>query len=282
MRPKTGTVDTMTTDRPEIEIRGLHKSFGDNHVLRGIDLDVARGEVVCVIGPSGSGKSTLLRCVNLLEEPNEGQVFVGGTEVTDLDVDIDAVRRRIGMVFQQFNLFPHISVTENLTLPQRRVLGRDKAQAAAIARENLERVGLADKADAFPAQLSGGQQQRVAIARALSMGPEVMLFDEPTSALDPELVGEVLSVMRVLAGEGMTMMVVTHEMSFAREVADRVVFMDGGVIVEQGPAAQVVARPLHERTRNFLNRILDPAAAPAPAAHEGPEPGKSADGGPGE
>ncbi|MCY0949752.1 amino acid ABC transporter ATP-binding protein [Streptomyces sp. H27-S2] len=255
----------MATDRPEIEIRGLHKSFGDNHVLRGIDLEVARGEVVCVIGPSGSGKSTLLRCVNLLEEPSGGQVFVGGTEVTDLDVDIDAVRRRIGMVFQQFNLFPHVSVTENLTLPQRRVLGRDKARSAAVALENLKRVGLADKADAYPAQLSGGQQQRVAIARALSMGPEVMLFDEPTSALDPELVGEVLSVMRVLAGEGMTMMVVTHEMSFAREVADRVVFMDGGVIVEQGPAAQVVGHPRQERTRNFLNRILDPAAAGAPA-----------------
>ncbi|MER5871101.1 amino acid ABC transporter ATP-binding protein, partial [Streptomyces sp. NPDC002044] len=255
----------MVTDRPEIEIRGLHKSFGDNHVLRGIDLEVARGEVVCVIGPSGSGKSTLLRCVNLLEEPSGGQVFVGGTEVTDLDVDIDAVRRRIGMVFQQFNLFPHVSVTENLTLPQRRVLRRDKARSAAVALENLERVGLADKADAYPAQLSGGQQQRVAIARALSMGPEVMLFDEPTSALDPELVGEVLSVMRVLASEGMTMMVVTHEMSFAREVADRVVFMDGGVIVEQGPAAQVVGQPRQERTRNFLNRILDPAAAGAPA-----------------
>ncbi|MEU9256490.1 amino acid ABC transporter ATP-binding protein [Streptomyces sp. NPDC048270] len=269
----------MTTDRPEIEIRGLHKSFGDNHVLRGIDLDIARGEVVCVIGPSGSGKSTLLRCVNLLEEPNQGQVFVGGTEVTDLDVDIDAVRRRIGMVFQQFNLFPHVSVTENLTLPQRRVLGTDKARAAAVARENLERVGLSDKADAFPAQLSGGQQQRVAIARALSMGPEVMLFDEPTSALDPELVGEVLSVMRVLAGEGMTMMVVTHEMTFAREVADRVVFMDGGVIVEQGPASQVIARPQHERTRNFLNRILDPAAASPPGGHDGPEDGKPAGGG---
>ncbi|MER7342541.1 amino acid ABC transporter ATP-binding protein [Streptomyces sp. NPDC000075] len=262
----------MGADRAEIEIRGLHKSFGDNHVLRGIDLDVARGEVVCVIGPSGSGKSTLLRCVNLLEEPSGGRVFVGGTELTDPDVDIDAARRRIGMVFQQFNLFPHVSVTANLTLPQRRVLGRDKAEAAAVARENLERVGLAAKADAYPAQLSGGQQQRVAIARALSMGPEVMLFDEPTSALDPELVGEVLSVMRVLAGEGMTMMVVTHEMSFAREVADRVVFMDGGVIVEQGPAEQVVTRPTQERTRDFLNRVLDPAAAPAPGPEDGEGP----------
>ncbi|GAA2962855.1 amino acid ABC transporter ATP-binding protein [Streptomyces enissocaesilis] len=255
--------------QPEIEIRALHKSFGDNHVLRGIDLEVARGDVVCVIGPSGSGKSTLLRCVNLLEEPSSGQVFVGGTEVTDDEVDIDAVRRRIGMVFQQFNLFPHVTVTENLVLPQRRVLGRGRAEAAEVARANLERVGLADKADAYPAQLSGGQQQRVAIARALAMGPEVMLFDEPTSALDPELVGDVLAVMRVLASEGMTMMVVTHEMSFAREVADRVVFMDGGVIVEEGPAAQVVGAPRHERTRNFLNRILDPSAAAAPGSDPG-------------
>ncbi|MCJ0869799.1 amino acid ABC transporter ATP-binding protein [Streptomyces sp. AP-93] len=269
-------MDTTATDGPEIEIRGLHKSFGANHVLRGIDLDIARGEVVCVIGPSGSGKSTLLRCVNLLEEPSEGRVFVGGTEVTDLDVDIDAVRRRIGMVFQQFNLFPHVNVRENLTLPQRRVLGRGKAEADAVARKNLARVGLLDKSEAYPAQLSGGQQQRVAIARALSMGPEVMLFDEPTSALDPELVGEVLAVMRVLAGEGMTMMVVTHEMSFAREVADRVVFMDGGVVVEQGPAAQVVGDPRQERTRSFLNRILDPAAAEPPGAPDG-EPGRGGD-----
>ncbi|MFI5761769.1 amino acid ABC transporter ATP-binding protein [Streptomyces sp. NPDC051563] len=270
MRQETPAVDTTATDGPEIEIRGLHKSFGANHVLRGIDLDIARGEVVCVIGPSGSGKSTLLRCVNLLEEPSEGRVFVGGTELTHPDVDIDAARRRIGMVFQQFNLFPHVSVRDNLVLPQRRVLGRGRAEAETVARKNLERVGLSDKSGAYPAQLSGGQQQRVAIARALSMGPEVMLFDEPTSALDPELVGEVLAVMRVLAGEGMTMMVVTHEMSFAREVADRVVFMDGGVIVEQGPAAQVVGAPLHERTRGFLNRILDPAATEAPGPPDPP------------
>ncbi|MFF3399605.1 amino acid ABC transporter ATP-binding protein [Streptomyces sp. NPDC002659] len=279
MSQKAETVDSMGEGRAEIEIRGLHKSFGDNEVLRGIDLEIARGEVVCVIGPSGSGKSTLLRCVNLLEEPTSGKVFVGGTEVTDLDVDIDAVRRRIGMVFQQFNLFPHVNVTENLTLPQRRVLGRDKAKAAAVAKENLDRVGLADKAEAFPAQLSGGQQQRVAIARALSMGPEVMLFDEPTSALDPELVGDVLAVMRLLAAEGMTMMVVTHEMSFAREVADRVVFMDDGVIVEQGPAEQVVGDPQHERTRNFLMRILDPAAV-APVGKAGPDAHKAVDGPP--
>ncbi|WP_330345631.1 amino acid ABC transporter ATP-binding protein [Streptomyces longwoodensis] len=247
--------------RPEIEIKGLHKSFGDNHVLRGIDLEIGQGEVVCVIGPSGSGKSTLLRCVNLLEEPSQGQVVVGGTEVTDPDVDIDAVRRRIGMVFQQFNLFPHLTVTENLTLPQRRVLRRGKAEAVRVAAENLRRVGLAEKADAYPSSLSGGQQQRVAIARALAMGPEVMLFDEPTSALDPELVGDVLAVMRMLAQEGMTMMVVTHEMTFAREVADRVVFMDGGVVVEDGAPEQVIAHPRHERTRHFLSRLLDPAMA---------------------
>ncbi|MET8634504.1 amino acid ABC transporter ATP-binding protein [Streptomyces sp. NPDC004096] len=245
----------------QIRIRDLHKSFGDNEVLRGIDLEIGEGEVVCVIGPSGSGKSTLLRCVNLLEEPGRGQVFVGGTEVTDPDVDIDAVRRGIGMVFQQFNLFPHLTVTENLTLPQRRVLGRDKAAAAGTAAENLARVGLSEKADAYPSALSGGQQQRVAIARALAMGPQVMLFDEPTSALDPELVGDVLAVMRMLADEGMTMMVVTHEMTFAREVADRVVFMDGGVVVEQGTPEQVIGAPRHERTRHFLSRLLDPAMA---------------------
>ncbi|MEU5097487.1 amino acid ABC transporter ATP-binding protein [Streptomyces sp. NPDC020996] len=245
----------------EIRLQGLHKSFGDNEVLRGIDLEIARGEVVCVIGPSGSGKSTLLRCVNLLEEPTRGQVFVVGVELTDPDVDIDAARRRIGMVFQQFNLFPHLTVTENLTLPQRRVLRRDKATAARVAAENLRRVGLSEKADAYPASLSGGQQQRVAIARALSMGPEVMLFDEPTSALDPELVGDVLAVMRMLADEGMTMMVVTHEMTFAREVADRVVFMDGGVIVEDGTPGQVIGSPRHDRTRHFLSRLLDPAMA---------------------
>ncbi|KOV69734.1 amino acid ABC transporter ATP-binding protein [Streptomyces sp. MMG1121] len=247
--------------RSEIQVQALHKSFGDNQVLKGIDLEIGQGEVVCVIGPSGSGKSTLLRCVNLLEEPTEGRVLVGGTELTDPDVDIDAVRRRIGMVFQQFNLFPHLNVTENLTLPQRRVLGRDKASAERTAAENLARVGLSEKAHAYPSSLSGGQQQRVAIARALAMGPEVMLFDEPTSALDPELVGDVLAVMRSLAEEGMTMMVVTHEMTFAREVADRVVFMDGGVIVEDGSPEQVIGNPRHERTRHFLSRVLDPAMA---------------------
>ncbi|MEU4204340.1 amino acid ABC transporter ATP-binding protein [Streptomyces sp. NPDC045470] len=244
-----------------IEVEGLHKSFGALEVLKGIDFSVERGEVVCVIGPSGSGKSTLLRCVNLLEQPTAGRVTVAGTEVTDPDVDIDRVRRRIGMVFQSFNLFPHLSVLDNLTIAQRRVLRRDRAAAERTARAHLARVGLSDKETAFPAQLSGGQQQRVAIARALSMEPELMLFDEPTSALDPELVGDVLAVMRSLAQDGMTMLVVTHEMSFAREVADRVVFMDGGVIVEEGPPERVVADPQHERTRTFLARVLDPAAA---------------------
>ncbi len=244
-----------------IAIRDLHKSFGELDVLKGIDFSVAQGEVVCVIGPSGSGKSTLLRCINRLEEPSSGQVLIGKDEITDPDVDIDAIRRRIGMVFQQFNLFPHLTVTENVTIAQRRVLGRDKAEAERVAAANLERVGLSDKAGAYPAQLSGGQQQRAAIARALAMGPELMLFDEPTSALDPEIVGDVLAVMRGLADEGMTMIVVTHEMSFAREVADRVVFMDDGVIVEEGDAQQVIGSPANERTRRFLARVLDPAAA---------------------
>jgi polar amino acid transport system ATP-binding protein len=244
-----------------IEIRDLHKSFGELEVLRGIDLRVALAEVVCVIGPSGSGKSTLLRCINLLETPSSGRVVIGDVEVTDPDVDIDAIRRRIGMVFQQFNLFPHLTVTENVTIAQRRVLHRDKAEAERVAAANLERVGLSDKSGAYPAQLSGGQQQRAAIARALAMGPELMLFDEPTSSLDPEIVGDVLAVMRGLAQDGMTMIVVTHEMNFAREVADRVVFMDDGVIVEQGAAEQVIDNPAHERTRKFLTRVLRPAAA---------------------
>ncbi|WP_436492895.1 amino acid ABC transporter ATP-binding protein [Actinokineospora sp. HUAS TT18] len=243
---------------PAVRITGLTKSFGTLKVLRGIDLDVASGEVVCIIGPSGSGKSTLLRCVNLLEEPNDGSVVVNGIELTDPDCDLDAARRRIGMVFQSFNLFGHLTVLNNLTIAQRKVLGRSKTEAEKVAMENMERVGLADKVNALPGQLSGGQQQRVAIARALSMDPEVMLFDEPTSALDPELVGEVLTVMRGLADEGMTMLVVTHEMQFAREVADKVLFMDGGYVIEQGPASQVIGAPSHERTRSFLARVLDP------------------------
>ncbi|MCK2212927.1 amino acid ABC transporter ATP-binding protein [Actinomadura sp. ATCC 31491] len=241
-----------------IEIADLHKSFGDNEVLKGIDLTVEPGQVVCVIGPSGSGKSTLLRCVNLLEAPTRGKVFVEGVEVTDPDVDIDAVRRRIGMVFQQFNLFPHMTALQNVMIAQRRVLRRSGKEAEIVARENLEKVGVGDKCDSYPGQLSGGQQQRVAIARALAMNPDLMLFDEPTSALDPELVGDVLTVMRKLAEEGMTMLVVTHEMGFAREVADRVVFMDGGVVVEDGPASQVIGDPAQERTKAFLRRVLHP------------------------
>jgi polar amino acid transport system ATP-binding protein len=241
-----------------VEIKNLHKSFGSNHVLRGIDFTVEQGEVVCVIGPSGSGKSTLLRCVNLLEVPQEGQVFVSGEDLTDRDCHLDAARQQIGMVFQQFNLFPHLSVLANCTVAQTTVLQRGKAEAEKVALANLDRVGLNDKVNAYPMQLSGGQQQRVAIARSLSMDPALMLFDEPTSALDPELVGDVLTVMRKLALDGMTMLVVTHEMAFAREVADRVVFMDGGVIVEQGPPAEVIGNPQHERTRTFLRRVLDP------------------------
>ncbi len=250
--------DTVATTDAVVRLEGLRKSFGPREVLKGIDLVVAQGEVVCVIGPSGSGKSTLLRCVNLLEQPSGGTVTVLGVEVTDPDVDIDRVRTHVGMVFQQFNLFPHKTVLENCTMAQRRVLKRSAAEADEVGRKNLEHVGLADRADDHPSQLSGGQQQRVAIARALSMDPALMLFDEPTSALDPELVGEVLSVMRDLAESGMTMLVVTHEMAFAREVADRVVFMDDGQIIEQGPPAELIGNPSHERTRSFLARVLDP------------------------
>jgi polar amino acid transport system ATP-binding protein len=238
-----------------IELRGLHKSFGDLEVLRDIDLTIDHGEVVCVIGPSGSGKSTMLRCVNRLEEPSGGKVFVEGDDITDIDADVDGIRSRVGMVFQSFELFPHLTVLRNLTIAQRRVRKRSKQEAIEVAERNLEKVGLAEKRDAYPAHLSGGQQQRVAIARALSMDPDLMLFDEPTSALDPELVGEVLGVMRRLADEGMTMMIVTHEMHFAREVADRVVFIDGGVIVEQGPPSQVLDDPQHERTQRFLSLV---------------------------
>ncbi len=240
-----------------IEIRNLHKSFGDLEVLRGIDFQVEVGEVVCVLGPSGSGKSTLLRCVNRLEEPTSGTILIEGEDITDLDTDTDAVRRRIGIVFQRFNLFNHLTVLKNVTIAQRKVLGRSKAEAEKIGLENLERVGVEEKADEFPRRLSGGQQQRVAIARALSMEPDMMLFDEATSALDPELVGEVLGVMRTLAEEGMTMLVVTHEIGFAKGVADRVVFMDEGVVVEEGPPSQVLVDPEHERTRTFLRMVLE-------------------------
>ncbi|MDX6364564.1 MAG: polar amino acid transport system ATP-binding protein [Streptomyces sp.] len=243
-----------TPQTPEIQVKGLHKSFGDNEVLRGIDLEVGTGEVVCVIGPSGSGKSTLLRCVNLLEEPSKGEVFVGGTEVTHPDVDIDAARRRIGMVFQQFNLFPHLTALDNIVLPLRsaRRLGRDEAELKAA--EALRRVGLLQRAAHYPGQLSGGQQQRVAIARALAMDPQVMLFDEPTSALDPELVGEVLRTMREVAETGMTMVVVTHEIGFAREIGDLNVFMEDGLIVEQGPRS-LFDNPTSVRAREFIKAV---------------------------
>jgi polar amino acid transport system ATP-binding protein len=255
--PDTPGVPT-AVELPAISIQGLSKSFGTNEVLKDISLDVATGEVVCVIGPSGSGKSTLLRCVYMLETPTSGTIHVGADEMTDPDVDIDRVRRRIGMVFQSFNLFPHLTVLQNLTIAQTKVLRRSKTEADKVARHNLERVGMTHKEDAFPAQLSGGQQQRVAIARSLSMDPELMLFDEPTSALDPELVGEVLAVMKSLANQGMTMMIVTHEMAFAREVADRVVFMDGGYVVEEGSPADVIGDPKESRTKSFLHRVLNP------------------------
>jgi len=250
---------TMTNERSgerAIEVRQLHKSFGQNEVLKGIDFDVDAGQVVCVIGPSGSGKSTLLRCVNRLEEPTSGKIFVEGIDITDDETDLNAVRSRIGMVFQQFNLFPHMTVLKNLTIAQQRVRRRGKDEAVKVARANLEKVGLANREDAYPAHLSGGQQQRVAIARALSMNPDMMLFDEPTSALDPELVGDVLAVMKQLASEGMTMMVVTHEMGFAREVGDKLVFMDGGIIVEEGDPREVLGNPRHERTQSFLSKVL--------------------------
>jgi len=250
------STDLIDIHAPAIEARGLVKTFGENEVLKGIDLIVSAGEVVCVIGPSGSGKSTLLRSVNLLEEPTGGQILIEGIDILDEDTDIDRVRTRIGMVFQSFNLFPHLDVLGNLTLAQRRVLKRAKADAEKVAREMLDRVGLADKVDAYPGHLSGGQQQRVAIARALCMNPDMMLFDEPTSALDPELVGEVLQVMRTLAEEGMTMLVVTHEMGFAREVGSRLIFMDGGVIVEEGDPRAVLTDPQHQRTKDFLSRVL--------------------------
>jgi polar amino acid transport system ATP-binding protein len=249
-----------STKVPAISIQGLVKSFGPIEVLKHINLDIYPGEVVCVIGPSGSGKSTLLRCVNMLETPTGGKIFIGQNEMTDPDVDLDKVRTHIGMCFQNFNLFPHLSVLKNLTIAQTQILKRSKTEAEAIARENLTRVGMAHKEDSFPAQLSGGQQQRIAIARSLSMNPDLMLFDEPTSALDPELVGEVLAVMKGLAKEGMTMMVVTHEMAFARDVADRVVFMDGGYVVEEGPPEEVIGNPQQERTKSFLSRVLNPTA----------------------
>lgn len=239
-----------------IEVTDLHKSFGDNEVLSGIDVSIDEKEVVCVIGPSGSGKSTFLRCLNLLEDVTSGEVVIDGHSLTAKKVRIDDVRAEIGMVFQSFNLFPHKTVIENIMLAPTKVRSLTKAEARERGRALLAKVGLAEKENAYPGSLSGGQQQRVAIARALAMEPKIMLFDEPTSALDPELVGEVLAVMKTLAQEGMTMVVVTHEMGFAREVGDRVLFLDGGVLVEQGPPEQIFDAPREDRTRTFLNKVL--------------------------
>lgn len=240
----------------KINVTNLKKSFGSNEVLKGIDLEVAEGEVVCIIGPSGSGKSTLLRCLNKLEEVTDGHVLIDGQDITEKTTDINKVREEIGMVFQHFNLFPHLSVMDNITLAPVELKRENKETAKARALELLETVGLSEKADAFPSSLSGGQKQRVAIARALAMNPEIMLFDEPTSALDPEMVGDVLEVMKKLAKQGMTMVVVTHEMGFAREVGHRVIFMDGGYIVEEGTPTEVFGNPQNPRTQDFLNKVL--------------------------
>ncbi|MGO4926991.1 amino acid ABC transporter ATP-binding protein [Fundicoccus sp. Sow4_D5] len=240
----------------KVIVKDLKKSFGSNEVLKSINLTVAEGEVVCIIGPSGSGKSTLLRCLNHLEEINGGHVTINGFDISSKDVDLNKARENIGMVFQHFNLFPHLSVKENITLAPTQLGVLKNKDADAKARELLAQVGLADKVDAFPNSLSGGQKQRVAIARALAMNPDIMLFDEPTSALDPEMVGDVLSVMQQLAKDGMTMVIVTHEMGFAREVADRVIFMDGGYIVEEDVPEKIFSAPAHERTKNFLDKVL--------------------------
>ncbi len=248
---------TAEPDRDSLRIEGLEKSFGSLDVLRGIDLTVAEHEVVCLIGSSGSGKSTLLRCINLIEPIDAGQIFIEGEEITALDVDVDRIRRRIGLVFQSFNLFPHMSVLDNITLAPRRVLGTPRNDAEAAATELLERFGLADKRTEFPDRLSGGQQQRVAIIRALAMQPDLLLLDEVTSSLDPELVAEVLGVIRELAAGGMTMLIATHEMGFAREIASRVIFLDAGVVCEEGPPEQIFSDPRQPRTRQFLQRIID-------------------------
>ncbi|MTB64215.1 ATP-binding cassette domain-containing protein [Streptococcus sp. zg-86] len=239
-----------------ISIKNLHKSFGKNEVLKGIDLDIEKGQVVVIIGPSGSGKSTFLRTMNLLEVPTKGTVTFEGVDITDKSNDIFKMREKMGMVFQQFNLFPNMSVLDNITLSPMKTKGLAKSEAEKIAYDLLEKVGLPDKAHAYPQSLSGGQQQRIAIARGLAMDPDVLLFDEPTSALDPEMVGEVLSVMQDLAKSGMTMVIVTHEMGFAREVADRVIFMDGGVVVEDGTPKQIFEETKEERTKNFLSKVL--------------------------
>ena len=239
-----------------IRVSNLHKSFGKNDVLKGIDEHIKKGEVVVVIGPSGSGKSTFLRCLNLLEEPTSGKIIFEDNDITDKKVDINKIREKMGMVFQQFNLFPHKTVLENLTIAPIKVKGISKAQAEKKAMELLDRVGLSNKAKSYPSSLSGGQKQRIAIARALAMEPDVMLFDEPTSALDPEMVGEVLNVMKDLAKEGMTMVVVTHEMGFAKEVGDRIIFMDNGNIIEQGTPDEIFSNPKNSRTIDFLSKVL--------------------------
>ena len=238
-----------------VSIQHLEKAFGDNVVLRDVNIEIKKGEVVVVLGPSGSGKSTMLRCINLLEKPTGGHIFIEGQEITAPHTNVDKLREHVGMVFQQFNLFPHLTAKKNVMLAQMKVLKRSKEEAERIALQQLERVGLADRADYLPSQLSGGQQQRVAIARALAMDPHVMLFDEATSALDPELVRGVLDVMRELAEAGMTMVVVTHEMGFARDVADRVIFMEGGVVVEEGTPEEVFDHPKHNRTKDFLGHL---------------------------
>lgn len=239
-----------------IEVKGLQKSFGELQVLKGIDTVINKGDVVFVIGPSGSGKSTFLRCLNLLENPTGGQILFEGTDITDPGNDINLHRRKMGMVFQQFNLFPHLSIMKNLTIAPMKLLGKSKEEAEKTAYTLLERVGLANRANAYPNQLSGGQKQRIAIVRALCMSPDVMLFDEPTSALDPEMVGEVLNVMRDLANDGMTMVVVTHEMAFAKEIASRVLFMDGGYILEENTPEELFGNPKNERLKSFLSKVI--------------------------
>ena len=246
----------MTTNETLIKVEGLYKSFGKNQVLKGINAEIKKGEVICIIGPSGSGKSTFLRTLNLLEEPTGGKIFFEGTDITDPKTNVNLHRQKMGMVFQQFNLFPHMTVLKNMTIAPMKLLKLSKADAEKRALELLERVGLRDRALSYPSQLSGGQKQRVAIVRALCMQPDVMLFDEPTSALDPEMVGEVLEVMKSLANDGMTMAVVTHEMGFAREVADRVLFIDQGIIMEQGKPDELFSNPKSPRLKDFLSKVI--------------------------
>lgn len=248
----------MTESKCMIEVKGLHKYFGKNQVLKGIETTIHKGEVIAVIGPSGSGKSTFIRCLNMLEKPSKGSIILDGEDITGIkkEVELDRIRMRMGMVFQQFNLFPHMTVKENVIHAPVKVKGMSKENSEELAKQLLEKVGLVEKIDAYPSSLSGGQQQRVAIARALAMKPEIMLFDEPTSALDPEMVGEVLNVMKQLAKEGMTMVIVTHEMGFAKEVSDRVLFIDQGIILEENKPEDLFSNPIEERTKDFLSKVL--------------------------